>query len=148
MGGNFLESREEIFGLLAGDLQPEGVGAKVDFAGPLERPPLVRDAGMPKYGIIVPGGKHALASVRGEIGFAFPMQLYAGREVGVVDYEVVVGEASCSGYASLGGDFHAFEEFMRGRIAERRGMFKDEQRLWGHRAARGGAIVILSLIHI
>ena len=71
MGGKRLESREENLGLLAGELQPEGIGAKVDFAGRLECAPLIRDAGALKNGVIVPRGKYAAAGLRREIGFAF-----------------------------------------------------------------------------
>ena len=70
MGGESFEVGKEVFRLLTTDLQPESIGAQVQFSGPRERS-VVGHAGLAEESIVTPSGEDSLADQVSEIGFPF-----------------------------------------------------------------------------
>jgi hypothetical protein len=67
----FAQIGEQIFGLLAGYLKPEGIGAKIKFARPRQDAALLADVRTTKERIIAPWRKNTFTYLGGKIHFAF-----------------------------------------------------------------------------
>ena len=72
MGGMpFAQLGEQFLWLLAGDLQPKGIGAKIKFAGPRQDSALSSDGGAAEECIVGPWRKNSFACMRRKIHFPF-----------------------------------------------------------------------------
>ena len=72
MGGVFFSQvGEQIFGLLAGDLKPEGIGAKIQLARPRQDAALLADGRIAEELVVSPRRKNAFPYLSGKIHFAF-----------------------------------------------------------------------------
>ena len=67
----FSQVWEQIFGLLAGDLKPEGIGAKIQLARPRQDAALLADGRIAEEFVISPWRENAFPYLSGKIHFAF-----------------------------------------------------------------------------
>ena len=67
----FAQIGEQIFGLLAGYLKPEGIGAEIKFARPRQDTALLADVRTTKKRVIAPWRKYTFTYLGGKIHFAF-----------------------------------------------------------------------------
>jgi hypothetical protein len=72
MGGMlFAQIGEQIFRLLAGDLQPEGIGAQIKLARPCQDSALLADGCTAKERVVAPRRKNTFTYMCGKIHFSF-----------------------------------------------------------------------------
>jgi hypothetical protein len=67
----FSQVGEQIFGLLAGDLKPEGIGAKIQLARPRQDAALLADGRIAEEFVVSPWRENAFPYLSGKIHFAF-----------------------------------------------------------------------------
>lgn len=82
-----------------------------------------------------------MASDRPQLPHHSRLQLFdyldAGREIFVIDGDLVVGERAGNLVTVDGGDFYALEKLVRWMIAERRRVLEDNEPLRVHLHSRG-----------
>src|SRR5438094_51153 len=84
-GARVAKIGEQVFGLLAGELQPKGVRAEIQFAGPSQGPPLFTQASLAVELVIVPGSEHTSAGFGGEVHLPFHAVVEAKPDAVIVE---------------------------------------------------------------
>jgi hypothetical protein len=87
MGGMlFAQIGEQIFGLLAGDLQPEGIGAKIELTRPSQDAALLTNGCTAEVSVVFPRCEDTLACLGRKIHFACDAVIEAQPNTIAVQY--------------------------------------------------------------